>query len=117
HPFQPWEVRMEFLAGHRGPGHPAPAPATFTHFFMIGGMAWAGQHPDRALRGRVLVADSLSGRLLAMAPDGGTEPWLGDPQGRVERGRSGAWEKVPPCPARDGRGASARFDRPTAIAV
>jgi hypothetical protein len=63
------------------------------------------------------VADTLSGKLLAMAPDGGTEPWLGDPQGRVERGRSGAWEKVPASLVKDGRGTSARFDGPTAIAV
>jgi hypothetical protein len=117
-PFQPREARLEFLAGHGGPGRPAPDPASCTNYVQITGLAWTQGHPDPAFRGHALVLDGCSGRLLAVGPDGQGQPWLGHPWSRMELVDWALWRETPPSrPGKDGRGSAAQFDLPWAVAV
>jgi DNA-binding beta-propeller fold protein YncE len=95
----PW---LDLLAGSpKAGGAVRTGAGDQARFAYLAQAAWLEQdHPDPEFRGKWLLVDAASHRLLRMGGDGTVEPWLGGEEG---------WK--------DGKGADAQFRFPQGLAT
>jgi hypothetical protein len=116
------ESRMELLAGshsqHPGQGSLVMGKGTQARFGSIAHLAYAGDHPSPAIRGKWLVLEDKVGHVAVLGQDGQCTAWVGaqEPKGATPfaGGGFGLTDATNPC---DGPAAEARFSNPSAIAV
>lgn len=87
-----------------------PGTGRNAQFCYISHLAFAGDHPNLAIRGKWLVVDAGSNQIAVVDNEGKASPWLGGPDKPEAPVTS-------PIRFRDGRNQEARFHRPMHLAV